>query len=214
MGLWERLFGSKARQSAAPTASQAANIPAGRNAPAPAASRKFEPAFKIGDRIDRRYEVHRILRGGMGVVYVVYDHQDRNVLALKTFQNRTAENSAEQRALEQAFEREASAWIALDRHPYIVWARWVQEFHRRLFILMDYIAPDERGRNSLRQYLTGQPLPLEQALRWGVEFCHGIEHALSKGVLCHRDIKPDNILITSDGHVKITDFGLAAALDQ
>ena len=214
MGLWKTLFGSKARQSAAPTAPQPEIIPAQRNAPAPAVSRNTEPDYKIGDRIDRRFEVGRILGGGMGVVYVVYDHQDRNVLALKTFQNRTTENSPKQRAMEQAFEKEASAWIALERHPYIVQALWVQKFHRQLFILMGYIAPDERGRNTLRHYLVGEPLSLEQSLRWGIEFCHGMEHALSRGVLCHRDVKPDNILISRDGHVKITDFGLAAALDQ
>ena len=64
---------------------------------------------------------------------------------------------------------------------------------------MEYIAPDERQRNTLRHYLVGKPLPLDQTLRWSIEFCHGMEHALSKGVLCHRDIKPDNILISSDG---------------
>jgi tetratricopeptide (TPR) repeat protein len=150
----------------------------------------------------------------MGVVYVVFDHRDRNVLALKTFRRLAAENSSEQRALEHSFEKEASAWIALDRHPYIVRARWVQRLHRQLYIGMDYIAPDERQRNMLRHYLVGEPLPLVQALRWGIEFCHGMEHALGKGVLCHRDIKPDNILISNDGHVKIADFGLAAALDH
>jgi hypothetical protein len=75
MGLWEKLFGAKPRQSAASTASLPEDIPARPNPSAPAASRKFESPFKIGDRIDGRYEVGRILGGGMGVVYVAYDHQ-------------------------------------------------------------------------------------------------------------------------------------------
>ena len=199
MNLWKTLFSSKARQSAAPTASHAENTPAGRNAAAPAVSRKFEPAFKIGERIGGRYEVHRTLGGGMGEVYVVYDHQARNVLALKTFQNRGDEKSIRQQGLVQAFRKEASAWIDLERHPYIVRAFWVQEFNGRLFIAMDYVAPDERQRNTLRHYLVGKSLPLEQTLRWGIEFCYGMEHALSKGVLCHRDIKPDNVLISRTG---------------
>ena len=213
MGLWKTLFGSKARQSAASTASQPENIPAQRDAPAPAVSLNFEPTFKIGDRIGGRFEVHRVLGGGMGTVYVVYDHRDRNVLALKTFQNLAPEKSIEERALEQAFEKEASAWIDLARHPYIVRAWWVGRIHGQVFIAMEYIAPD-RERNTLRHYLLGHPLPLEQVLRWGIEFCHGMEHAWGKGMLCHRDIKPDNILISSDGHVKIADFGLAAVQDQ
>ena len=213
MGLWERLFGSRAQQSAAPTASYAENIPAIHNAPAPVVNRRFESPFKIGDRIGGRYEVHRILGGGMGTVYVAYDDRSRVVLALKTFQNR-AEDSAEQRALEATFEKEASAWIALERHAYIVRALWVQKVNDRLFIAMEYIAPDERQRNTLRHYLVGKPLTLDQTLHWGIEFCYGMEHALRKGVLCHRDVKPDNLLISSNGHVKITDFGLAAALDD
>lgn len=208
------MFGSKARQPAAPAVPQPKNIPAERHVPQPAVTRNIELAFKKGDRIDGRFEVNRILGGGMGVVYVVYDHHNSNVLALKTFQHLLGENPAEQRALEQAFEKEASAWVALDRHPYVVRARWVEKFGFQLFIGMDYIAPDERERNTLRHYLMGQPLPLQQALRWGIEFCHGMEYASSRGVLCHRDIKPDNILISRDGHVKIADFGLAAALAQ
>jgi hypothetical protein len=108
MGLWEKLFGAKPRQSDASTVSQLDDIPARRNAPVPTRVRKFEPTFKIGDRIGGRYEVRRILGGGMGVVYVVYDHEARNVLApkilaLKTFQDRTGHNFVEQGLREGSF---------------------------------------------------------------------------------------------------------------
>ena len=160
MGLWKRLFGSKARQSAAPTASQPENIPAGRNAPAPAVSRNFESAFKIGDRIGGRYEVHRILGGGMGVVYVVYDHEARNVLALKTFQNRTAQNSAEQRALERAFEKEASAGSPWMSTPTLSGQRGCKSFMAACSSRWTISRPMSRGRNTLRHYLVGQPVAL------------------------------------------------------
>ncbi len=92
--------------SAAPTASQAGYIPVLRNADATIVHRRFESPFKIGDRIGDRYEVRRILGGGMGLVYVVYDHEARNVLApkilaLKTFQDPSWQNFSEQHALER-----------------------------------------------------------------------------------------------------------------
>lgn len=212
MRFWNSLFGS----DAPPRSAGSAQPERVAESPKPILSQNHAAtsAFQKGDWIGGCYEVHQLLGGGMGAVYVVYDHEYREVLALKTFQDRPAEQFSEQTALEQAFQREASAWIALDRHPYILRAHWAQELRGRLFIAMDYIAPDERKRNTVRDYLQGVPLPLKQVLGWGIEFCHGMEHALGKGLLCHRDIKPENILIGSDRHVKIADFGLAAALDH
>src|ERR1017187_2316919 len=78
---------------------------------------------------------------------------------------------------------------------------------------MDYVAPDARGRVSLADHLAraGGPLDAGQTLKWAVQFCLGMEHAQARGIKCHRDIKPANILITQDGTLKISDFGLAAA---
>jgi len=177
----------------------------------PAANSKQEPeiSYKKGSFIGQNYEVQRELgHGGFGIVYHVYSHETKEVYALKTFRDEYLADT-ETREL---FRREASVWIELERHPYIVQAYFVDEVSGRLYIVMEYIAPDEMGLNSLEGYLARQPPDLAQSLRWAIQFCHGMEYAYSRGVRCHRDIKPANIMISTDKTVKITDFGLAGVL--
>jgi tetratricopeptide (TPR) repeat protein len=80
---------------------------------------------------------------------------------------------------------------------------------------MDYMAPDAQGRVSLADHLSRAvgPFDAAQTLKWAIQFCLGMEHAQAHGIKCHRDIKPANILITQDGTLKISDFGLAAAAE-
>jgi serine/threonine protein kinase len=163
-------------------------------------------AYKKGDVIGEKYEVYGILgKGGFGIVYLVYHDQTESVYALKTFQD---ECLADTQARER-FRKEASVWVDLERHPYLVRAYFVDQVAARLFIAMEFIAPDERGLNSLDDYLRQRPPDLAQSLRWGIQFCYGMEYAYSRSVRCHRDIKPANIMIDRDKVVRITDFGLA-----
>ena len=164
--------------------------------------------MEIGYRIAGRYEIHRILGGegktGMGIVYVCYDHEFEEVIALKTFQDKYLAS----KQMKDSFKKEALSWIHLEQYPYIVRALWVQELDCRMFVASDFIAPDEQDRNTLTHYLTST-ISLKQALTWAIQFCYGMEYACSRGVTPHRDIKPDNIMMTKDGTLKITDFGLA-----
>src|SRR6266496_1566080 len=111
----------------------------------PAAKPLEEPSFepyKKGDVIGGKYYVHRILgMGGFGIVLCVSERGSNRLGALKTFRG---EFLADDRARE-AFKREALLWVNLEEHPYILSAKWVEEFSGRLFVMMDYVAPDAEG---------------------------------------------------------------------
>ena len=166
-------------------------------------------AYKKGDVIGQKYEVYGVLgAGGFGIVYLVYSHKTKGVYALKTFRDEYLADAGTR----ERFRKEASVWVDLERHPYLVRAYLVDEIAGRLFIGLEHIAPDEHGLNTLEGYLRQRPPDLAQSLRWGIQFCYGMEYAYSKGIRCHRDIKPANIMIGQGKTVRITDFGLAGVL--
>src|ERR1039458_3619556 len=168
--------------------------------------------YKKGDVIGGKYEIHGVLgKGGFGIVYLAYDRRAKEVCALKTFRDELLVDAAAR----DAFKKEALVWVNLEEHPFILAARWVEQVSGRLFVLMDYVSPDAHERVSLADHLAraGGPLDAGQILKWAVQFCLGMEHAQTRGIKCHRAIKPANILITEDGTLKISDFGLAASAE-
>lgn len=168
-------------------------------------------AYKRGDVIGGQYVVQGILGvGGFGVVYLVQARESGARHALKTLRDEYLKES-ETREL---FRREARVWVALDRHPNIVHAEFITELSGRLYIGMEYVEPTDEGLNSLAGYLSTCPPDFAQALRWSIQFCHGMEYARSRGIRCHRDVKPENIMITRDRAVKITDFGFAGVIEN
>ncbi len=181
-------------------------------------SAREAPAINQPTRIGNRYDVLRVFGeaaghggvfSGMGIVFLVHDRETGAPLALKTYQDRYFADPH----IRDAFQREALAWVRLERHPHIVRAHWVDSVNDRLFIALELISGDADGRNRLTQFLGGQPLPLKQLLIWSIQCCLGLEHAYSKGLVCHRDIKPDNLMIDAESNLRVTDFGLAVSLD-
>lgn len=165
--------------------------------------------YKKGDFIGQKYEVYGVLgKGGFGIVYLVLSHETKEVLALKTFLD---EFVTDQEVLTR-FYKEASVWVELGDHPNLVRANFIDMISDRLFIGMEYIAPNDEGLNTLEEYLHRQPPDLAQSLRWTIQICHGMEYAYSKGVRAHRDLKPANIMITEEKTAKVTDFGLAGVI--
>jgi len=183
----------------------------GTSKPTPEHNLQLGAPYKKGDFIGQKYEVYEVLgMGGFGIVYLVYSHELGGVYALKTFKDEYLAD----REVRKRFQKEASVWVDLGSHPYLVHAHVVDEISGRLYILMEHIAPNEEGLNSLEGYLQRRPPDLVQSLRWGVQICHGMEYAYSKGVRAHRDLKPANVMITQDKTAKITDFGLAGVLSE
>jgi tetratricopeptide (TPR) repeat protein len=159
--------------------------------------------WQIGDRIEDRWEIHRILRGGMGIVYVVYDNQWHEPLAAKTFQD---EVFARNPTVAELFTKEAIAWTKLDVHQNVTTARFVQKIESKPFLFLEYVSGGDLGGWIGTPRLT-EDLP--QVLRFAIQFCDGMNHARSKGITAHRDIKPQNCLIKDDSTLSVTDFGLA-----
>jgi serine/threonine-protein kinase len=149
-----------------------------------------------------RYAIEdSIGRGGMADVYKARDLKHGSLVALKVLRHGpgTGDEGAER------FQREIRTMRGLT-HPYILPVLDSGSFDGRLYYSMPYIAGE-----SLRDLLRRQPqLPAEQAVRVCREVAEALEYAHRLGVV-HRDLKPDNILI-SEGHAVVADFGISRAL--
>ena len=113
------------------------------------------------------------------------------------------------RILISRFAAECRLWVQLGEHPNIVRAHSVEIIDGRPYVVLELIQGGELSR-----WIGTPRLNLTQALRFGYQFCLGMEHALRQGLHCHRDIKPGNLLVTEDGTLKITDFGLARVSEE
>ena len=157
----------------------------------------------IGKRISGRYEIIKYIGGGgMSKVFLAHDViLDRNV-AIKIL-NYDFTNEED---LKRRFMREALSATSLT-HPHIVNIFDVGEEGELHYLVMEYI----EGQ-TLKEFITSNgPLSPEQAIPIMRQLVSAISNAHYNGII-HRDIKPQNILMDSDGDVKITDFGIAMAL--
>src|SRR5690349_9411169 len=140
--------------------------------------------------------------GGMGEVYRARDRKlDRDV-AVKVLPAQLTSNPD---ALAR-FEREAKAVAALS-HPNIL---AIHDFGTHEGV--SYAVTELLEGETLRGKLDGATVTQKQAVDWALQIAKGLSAAHGKGVV-HRDLKPDNVFVTNDGHVKILDFGLAKRVD-
>jgi len=151
-----------------------------------------------------RYEIRsKIGEGGMGEVYLAEDPRLHRKVALKILPLSVA---ADQNRLRR-FEQEATAAAALS-HPNIAHIYEIGETEGVNFIAMEFV----EGK-TLREKIHLDRTELTKLLRYLQNVAEGLAKAHATGVV-HRDLKPDNIMITGDGHAKILDFGLAKLIEQ
>jgi eukaryotic-like serine/threonine-protein kinase len=156
------------------------------------------PGTKLGP-----YEVVGPLgAGGMGEVYRASDTKLRREVALKVLPELFA-NDAHRMV---RFEREAQVLASLN-HPHIAHIHGMEESNDIRALVMELV----EGQTLAERIAKGS-VPLEEAVPLAKQIAEGLEYAHDRGII-HRDLKPANIKLTSDGQVKILDFGLAKALE-
>ncbi len=160
--------------------------------------------MQIGQVIKERYEITQLLgEGGMSYVYKAIDKQLQRTVAIKTLKP----NYVEQEKFVERFKREAQTAANLN-HPNIV-----QIFDWGIgdepFFVMEYI----EGNTLTSIIANKRTISMNDILFIGAQVSSGLQAAHSKG-LVHRDIKPGNIMITPEGKVKVTDFGIVSLQNE
>ncbi len=152
----------------------------------------------IGSKLGPYEIVAPLGAGGMGEVWKARDTRlDRDV-AIKVL----PEEFFEDRERKIRFEREAKLLAAVN-HPNIAAIHAFEEISGRFLLVQELLEGE-----SLRQTISRGPLPVRKALDIAVQVASGLSAAHGKGIV-HRDVKPENVFLTSEGHVKLLDFGLA-----
>jgi len=164
-------------------------------------SEDFVPGSHLSGAL---YSTEALLgEGGFGRVYRMRSWNTGVQYAWKVLHQ---ELSKDQNAV-VAFEKESRRWLALGQHQHVVDCIGVGRIRGRLYIAMEYV-PGFNGASTLAAV---RPLDEKEVIRLAAQIAAGLCHAYTRGIRCHLDIKPSNVLLTAIGDAKVSDFGLAVA---
>jgi tetratricopeptide (TPR) repeat protein len=153
----------------------------------------------ISGRFDDRFRITgKLGAGGMGEVYRARDERLQRDVALKVLPEELAKDAGRL----ARFEQEARAAAALN-HPNILALHDLGDHEGTPYLVTELLEGE-----SLRDRIKKGPMPLKGAVELAVQLTRGLAAAHAKGIV-HRDLKPENVFVTTDGTVKILDFGLA-----
>lgn len=161
--------------------------------------------LSIGELVGERYRIISLIgQGGMALVYRAEDTILSRQVALKVLKDDVAEDP---KALRR-FKKEACTAARLS-HPYLVTVHDMVNQGKLHYIVMELVEGI-----TLKNYLSkAGHLSNEETINIALQILLGISEAHKKGII-HRDIKPQNIIISEDGRIKITDFGVAVGLEK
>lgn len=168
--------------------------------------RNDEPEPELPERIGRYRPIRILGQGGMGIVYEAEQDQPRRLVALKVLARHAVSHQMLRRF------RQESEILGRLKHPGIA-----QIFDSGMLEKTAgghaYLAMELIDGRSITQHVTTENLSVPQRLELFAKVCDAVQHAHQKSVI-HRDLKPDNILVTSDGTPKVLDFGIARVTGQ
>lgn len=169
-----------------------------------------DPKMKelIGDLAIGRYQyLDKLGSGGMGVVYKVFDIRNQQTVAMKILRDSLSGSS---KALDRFFREARIAATIRHRNIVNIYDYNISNLSGQSYIVMEFVDGPPLRDVIDRQFQDTINIPLNyitEILYYMVQLCDALEAAHSKGIV-HRDIKPDNIMLNSQGEVKITDFGI------
>jgi len=162
-----------------------------------------ETEWRPGDTILGRYKVEQVFSGAMGKVYIA-QHLGWNIpVAIKVPR---PEVLADEEGAKRIFT-EADSWVRMGMHPNVATCFYVMTIDKIPHLFIEFVD----GGDLSAWLKAGRCKDQRTSLSMAIQFCHGMEFTHSKGII-HRDIKPQNILVTRNALVKITDFGIVQSI--
>ena len=165
--------------------------------------RSFDPLDVVNGprRLGHYVLLEKLGHGGMGVVYAAYDENLDRKVAIKLLRARASENT------HQRLIREAQAMARLS-HPFVVQIYEIAKLEDRTCVIMEFV-----DGVTLRDWMAAKRRSRGEILEVFIAAGRGLAAAHRKSLI-HRDFKPDNVMISTDGIVKVMDFGLARGEDE